>query len=97
MKRALLISSVCIALSAPGLALACSEPDNKPEIPDPNEAETAQMVKANNDVREYVAAMEEYIGCARMSSGQQRRAVSELESFANDFNDAVRTFRSLNQ
>lgn len=97
MKNVLMISSFCIVLAAPGLALACEEPSDKPDIPDPETAATAQMVKANNEVREYVAAMEEYIGCSRMSSNQQRRAVSALEEFADDFNQAVRQFRALNQ
>jgi len=97
MKNALKISSFCIALAVPGLALACEEPSEKPEIPNPEEAATAQMVMANNEVREYVAAMEEYINCSRMSSTRQRRAVSDLEAFAEEFNQAVRQFRALNE
>lgn len=97
MKKLVLISGMCMALSASGLALACSEPSEKPEIPDPNASETAQMVKANNEVKAYVAAMQEYLGCARMSSSQQRREVKALEEFAEEFNQAVRTFRSLNE
>jgi len=97
MKKALMISSFCVALAAPGLALACEEPSEKPDIPDPETAATAQMVMANNEVREYVSAMEDYINCSRMSSNQRRRAASDLESFADEFNQAVRRFRALNE
>jgi len=91
MKKVLFAISFTALFSAP--VFACSAPENKPEIPDPATSATAQMVKANNQVREYVAAMEAYIDCSRMSSNQQRRAVNELEEFAESFNKAVREFR----
>ncbi len=96
MKKSLLLCSVVATLSLPGLAQACSAPDAKPAIPDPSTAETAQMVKANNEVKAYVAAMEEYLGCARMSGGEKRREISALEDFAAEFNEAIRAFKSRN-
>lgn len=91
MKKVLFALGFTTLFSAP--VLACSAPENKPEIPDPSTSATAQMVKANNEVREYVADMEAYLECSRMSSNQKRRAVTELEAFAESFNEAVREFR----
>lgn len=96
MKKTLRLFSICFALGVSPLALACSPPDGKPEIPDPTTAETAQMVKANNEVKEYVKAMEEYLGCARISGSAKRREISELEEFADTFNEAIRTFKARN-
>ncbi|WP_232522339.1 hypothetical protein [Marinimicrobium alkaliphilum] len=93
MMKSTLAIALSLAVLTP-IAIACEEPASQPEIPDPATAVTAQMVKANNDVREYVQAMEAYIGCARMSSAQQRRRVSELEAFADEFNQAIRAFRA---
>ncbi|MDQ2076152.1 hypothetical protein [Marinimicrobium sp. ABcell2] len=96
MKKLVLTGIFCFGTGLAGLTLACEAPSEKPDIPDPNTAETPQMVKANNDVREYVAAQTEFINCSRMSSAQQRREVRELEEFAAEFNEAIRIFRARN-
>lgn len=97
MKKTVLLSIFSLTLGLSGLALACEEPTDKPEIPDPETAATPQMVKANNDVKEYVSAMTEYLNCARMSPAAQRRQVRELEEFAAEFNEAIRIFRARNE
>lgn len=90
-QRTFLIAALFMGL--PALAWACEKPGEKPEIPDPNSAVTAQMVKANKEVKAYVTAMEEYLNCARLSSGKHDRAVRELKDFAGQFNEAVRAFK----
>ncbi|UZJ46039.1 hypothetical protein OOT55_08310 [Marinimicrobium sp. C6131] len=74
-------------------ALACEAPANKPEIPDPTTAATAQMVKSNNEVKQYVKAQEEYLSCASMSGREKRQAIEELKAYADAFNQAVREFK----
>lgn len=96
MKKSLLLCSLSIALGLPLGSLACSEPEAKPAIPDPATAETAQMVKANNEVKGYVKAMEEYLGCARISGNAKSKKLSELEDFAAEFNNAIRAFKARN-
>lgn len=96
MKKSIVISLFCLTLGAAAQVQACEAPASKPEIPDPQTAATAQMVKANNEVKAYVAAMTEYINCARMSSTEQRKAVKELEEFAASFNDAIKVFKARN-
>ena len=90
--RALMIAALSMGL--PALAWACNKPEQKPEIPDPTSAVTAQMVKANKEVKAYVADMEEYLNCARLTPGKHDRAVKELKDFAGEFNDAIRTFKA---
>lgn len=94
MNKSIPISFFILTLGTSGLALACEPPSDKPAIPDPETAATAQMVKANNDVKAYVAAMTEYLNCARMSSSEQRREVKALEDFAEEFNQTIRDFKA---
>jgi hypothetical protein len=94
MKKLLFVAALSAAFSTS--AWACEAPQNKPEIPDPATAVTAQMVKSNNLVREYVRAMEGYLNCARLSNSELRRQEGELRAFADEFNEAIREFRSLN-
>lgn len=96
MKKLVLMGVFCLGTGLTSVALACEAPANKPEIPDPNTAETPQMVMANNAVREYVAAQTEYLNCARLSTTQHRREVRELEEFAEEFNEVIRAFRARN-
>lgn len=94
MKKLFFIAALSGAFSA--TAWACEAPQNKPEIPDPTTAVTAQMVMSNNQVREYVRAMEEYLNCARLSNAELRREENALRAYADDFNTAIREFRALN-
>lgn len=96
MKKLALTCIFCVGTGISSLALACEAPGEKPEFPDPNTAETPQMVMANNAVREYVAAQTEYLNCARLGAAQHRREVRELEEFAAEFNEIVRQFRARN-
>lgn len=91
-QRAFIIA--VLSMSLPTLTWACDKPEQKPEIPDPASAVTAQMVKANKEVKAYVAAMEEYLNCARLSGGNHARAVKDLKDFAGEFNDAVKSFKT---
>jgi hypothetical protein len=94
MNKTLLSMTVCCALLVSIPALACTKPDAKPAIPDAATVVTAQMVKANNDVKAYVKAVEEYLGCARLPRSQEKQELDELKQFAEDFNVVVRTFKS---
>lgn len=94
MKKLLFIAALSAVFSAS--VWACEAPQNRPEIPDPTTAATAQMVMSNNQVREYVRAMEDYLSCARLSSSELRREENALKAYAEDFNTAIREFRALN-
>jgi len=94
MKKLLLINVLLASLTVSGYSAACTEPAKPDEFPDPATAVTAQMVKANNEVKAYVKAMEEYLSCAGMSRGEQNRAVKELEAYAESFNKLIREFKA---
>ncbi len=85
--------TICASALFSASALACEAPANQPAIPDPTTAATAQMVKSNNEVKQYVQAQEAYLNCAKMNSREKRQAVEELEAYADSFNQAVRTFK----
>lgn len=96
MKKSMLTVIAGSLLLAPAVSLACSEPGAKPAIPDPSTAVTAQMVKANNEVKAYVRATEEWLGCAGLSRSKQNAELDALKEFAEEFNVAVRTFKAKN-
>lgn len=95
MKKCLQLFLTCI-LTMPALALACFEPEKPGEFPDPATAVTAQMVKANNEVKAYVKAMEEYLGCAGMSRKEQNDELEKLKEYAESFNVLIREFKARN-
>lgn len=94
MKKIFLGISLCFTLLTAAQVYACSKPDAKPEIPDVETVVTAQMVKANNEVKAYVKAMEEYLGCAKLPRSQEKKELDELKSFAEEFNVVVRAFKA---
>ena len=73
---------------------ACEKPAAKPAIPDVATVVTAQMIKANNDVKAYVKDMETYLGCAGLPRSETKKEVDALKQFADDFNQVVREFKA---
>ena len=97
-------------LAAAG-AMACETP-SMVHVPDGGTATMDEMVTAQQDVREYVAAMEEYLTCVNEemdAAGEEapdeykalmvtrhNAAVSEMEAVAAAFNEQVRAYRAAN-
>lgn len=95
-------------LAAAG-ALACETP-TMVEVPDGATATTEEMVRAREQVTEYVAAMEEYLACVdeemevagddapdefkSLMIQRYNAAVSEMETVAAAFNEQLRAFRA---
>ncbi|BFM10557.1 hypothetical protein R50072_07100 [Simiduia litorea] len=79
------------ALSASALA-ACDKP-TAPELPDPANAVTAQMIKAKNDVKTYLDAANGYIDCVKGSASRHNAMIEEMEKVADTFNNAVRAYK----
>ncbi len=91
------VCSLFFSLSLmPAMAWACDQPGAAPELPDGASAVSAQMVKANNDVKAYVKAVQDYLGCARLSPGKEKAALEELKAFAESFNVQVRAYKAKN-
>ena len=75
-------------------AAACDKPAAKPEIPDAATVVTAQMVKANNDMKAYIKGVETYLGCAGLARSDEKKELDDLKKFAEDFNQVVRAFKA---
>ena len=79
------------ALSASAFA-ACDKP-TAPELPDPANAVTAQMIKAKNDVKAYLDAANGYIDCVKGNASRHNAMIEEMEKVADTFNNAVRVYK----
>ena len=90
------VVAVCLVAScmASSLVMACEKPAAKPEIPDVAKVATAQMVKANNDVKVYVKGVETYLGCAGLARSEEKKELDDLKRFAEDFNKVVREYKA---
>lgn len=84
---ALVLSTVMFS----GLTQACSKPA-APLLPDASTAVTAQMVKAKNEVKAYMAEAEAYLECA--STTEHNQMVDNMKQLADGFNSAVRQYKA---
>lgn len=85
-----LVTFLSLSMSA-NMSLACTPPA-KPELPDPATAVTPQMVKAKNDVSEYLAAAETYLKC-KISTNHHNAMVDDMHEVADKFNSIVRAYK----
>jgi hypothetical protein len=81
----------------PAFAHGCEKPGEKPAFPDINTAVAAQMIKAHADVKAYVKAMQDYLGCSKLSAADKERRLAELKKYADDFNKLISDFKSKNK
>lgn len=88
------VTFVASCLVSSFAAAACAKPAAKPAIPDAATVVTAQMVKANNDMKAYVKDMEAYLGCAGLPRSDEKKELDDLKQFAEDFNQVVRAFKA---
>lgn len=69
----------------------CVEPE-EPLIPDPELTVTAEMVKAQNDVKAFLAAAEKFLKCTR-SGVRHNKMVDKMKDVGDNFNDAVKAYK----
>ena len=95
MKSFVIVSAFVASCVMSSMAAAgCAKPAAKPEIPDAATVVTAQMVKANNDMKAYVSEMQTYLGCAGLPRSDEKKELDDLKQFAEDFNQVVRAFKA---
>lgn len=94
MKSFVIAVTLFASCLVPSFAAACAKPATKPVIPDAATVVTAQMVKANNDVKAYVKEVEAYLGCAGLPRSAEKKELDDLKQFAEDFNQVVRAFKA---
>jgi hypothetical protein len=108
MKRILGCLLACTGLVGFG-ASACEMP-SMVDVPDGNAATMDQMVGAQKRVKEYVAAMDEYLACIddelesagedapgeyrNLMTARHNAAVNEMEAVAGAFNEQVRAYKA---
>ncbi len=91
------VRSLILALSfVPMVTWGCDQPSSAPELPDGATAVSAQMVKANNDVKAYVKAVQDYLACAHLAPSKEKAILAELKDFAESFNVQVRAYKAKN-
>jgi len=92
---ALLFSVALIGSSVfSGAVNACEEP-SEPAIPNADTTVTAEMVKAQNDVKAYMSAAETYLSCVR-NDFKQKKMADRMQELAEEFNQTVRAFKERN-
>lgn len=64
-----------------------------PAIPDPDTAVTAQMIKAQNDVKAFIHSAEVYIRCEQLSRRRKIMA-DEIQEIADKFNASIRKYKA---
>jgi hypothetical protein len=94
MKSLVVAVGFVASCMASSLVSACAKPESKPEIPDVATVVTAQMVKANNDMKAYVQGVQTYLGCAGLARSQEKKELDELKKLADEFNEVVRAFKA---
>ena len=84
---------IALTLStASATAFSCTKPI-PPALPDPEAAVTAQMVKAKNDMKSFIALAEEYLDCVSDNTSKYNAMVTEMQQAADDFNAIVRKYK----
>ncbi len=73
-------------------SLACDEP-SEPQLPNPSTAVTPEMVKAKNQVKQYMADADKYLSCKRLSTRQHNAIVDKMQALASNFNDVIRAYK----
>lgn len=71
---------------------ACERPA-PPALPNADTAVTAEMVKAQNEVKDYVAKAEAYLSCVD-GKRSQNEMIAEMEKVAAEFNAVVRAYKA---
>lgn len=92
--KTLAVRLIIIAIGVMGftqISAACEAPA-EPNIPNAETTVTAEMVKAQKDIKAYMAAAEAYLSCVR-SSSKHNKMVTRMQEVADDFNKVVRAFK----
>ena len=86
------IVAITAALTVSSFTFACEKPA-QPALPELEGAVVAQMVKAQSEVKKYLAASEAYLECVN-STSKHNAMVSEMKLVGNNFNELIRAFKA---
>jgi len=75
-----------------GAYSGCTAPE-PPHIPDAETTVTAEMVKAQNDVKAFLSEAENFLKCNRNSS-KHNKMVDEMKDVGEKFNNVVKAYKA---
>ncbi len=93
------MKALCLVVTVSGLLFAvpawsgCEEPVI-PEIPNPDLAGEAEMLRAQRAVQRYLSLQEDYLHCVRYDIRRHNRAVERMHEVANDYNSTARRYKA---
>ncbi|MGI1679696.1 MAG: hypothetical protein K6L75_13230 [Cellvibrionaceae bacterium] len=87
----LLISIIIFLVNTTAYA-TCKAPE-PPVIPDPETTVTAEMVKAQNDVKAFLSAAERFLKCTK-STSRHNQMVDKMKNIGDDFNNTVKAYKT---
>lgn len=94
MKPKLFALVLLVNLLMSGAAFSACETPEEPAIPDGESANGSEMLKGKKDVEAYVAAMEEYLKCSRLSVSRHNSMIDKMQDVAGKFNVQVRAYKA---
>jgi hypothetical protein len=95
MRLPALAATALLALGAGTPAFAdCPSPKEPSNLPDAAVATDADMLVAQQAVKQYLAAMEERLKCLGENVPSHNTALDQMQKVAGQFNATVRAYRS---
>lgn len=88
-----IITALAMAFILCNSAHAACKSIDAPTLPDPDTAVLAQMVKAQNEVKAYIKAQQEYLNCTK-SGLRYDRAFKQMQKVAKKFNTITRAYKN---
>ncbi|MGH1470539.1 MAG: hypothetical protein ACRBCS_05060 [Cellvibrionaceae bacterium] len=70
----------------------CTAPE-PPTIPNPETTVTAEMVKAQNDVKAFLSAAESFLKCTKNST-RHNKMVDKMKDVGDSFNKTVKAYKT---
>lgn len=90
LKKFLVTSALLVVL--PGMSYACNAP-KPPHFPNPKTAELAEMVKTQKNLKKYLVASKEYLGCVRNDLKHDAH-VAAMKQVADKYNEVTLLYKA---
>ncbi len=103
MKKIALAFAAVMMMSTPAFADDCDNPLTAPEIPSGESSTKEQMTTVQSQMKAYLAATQEQMGCLEIAMKKDKKAsskyndvVEDMQKLAAKYNKEVRTFKEKN-
>lgn len=93
MKIGSFIALLSCLVIAPQVWSACREAA-VPRLPNPDLAVEAEMLRAQLEVRRYIALQEEFLTCVQNNSRKHNQVVDLMHEVANKYNSTARRYKA---